>query len=287
MFRKINPRIRVLLLTLIALGALCLLWGFCIEPELLTVTETAYTDARLPAELDGLRLVFVSDIHAGPYYPPDRVERLVKKINEMNPDIVLFGGDLLQHEKESLWMDSARVSRAFAAMQPHLGKFAVLGNHDISTGITREIAENILKDGGFTLLENSAVEVQKGFFVAGTQPWPMPGDKTAPVLSDVSKVAYTTQNNAFSLLLSHEPAQIGENAKYPFALQLSGHTHGGQVALPIFGPLVLPDGSTIYKGGAYRVENTPLFVSRGIGTSVIRVRLFVPPEIVVITLHSK
>ena len=82
-------------------------------------------------------------------------------------------------------------------------------------------------------------------------------------------------------------AQIKKNAAYPFAFQLSGHTHGGQVALPLTGPIMLPNGTEIFKEGFYTLEHIKMYVSRGIGTSVIRVRFLEPPQIVVLTLHSK
>lgn len=285
--KQLQKRAQILLKVLAAAIALVLIWGLAVEPLLLTVSEVEYRDSRLPKELDGIRVVFISDVHVGPYYTEKNVERLAARIAGLEPDMVLFGGDLLWHEPDALLVDRKRVSAAFAALTPRLGKFAVYGNHDIISLQTKKIAEIILTDGGFTVLENSAVEVSPGFIVAGTASWPMEGEDSPRNHADVGKVAWITEDNAFSLLLSHEPAQIRKNADYPFALQLSGHTHGGQVALPYVGPIILPGGTEVYKAGFYTLKETRMYVTRGIGTSVVRVRLFAPPEIVVLTLHKE
>lgn len=285
--RELKKRTKVLLRALAVLIALVLIWSLAIEPMLLTVTEIGFVDARLPDELDGARIVYISDIHVGTFFSPADVERVTAKIAGLQPDMVLFGGDLLQHEGDALEVDRARVAAAFAALKPRLGKLAVYGNHDIISLQTKKIAEIILTDGGFTILENSAQEIVPGFYVAGTSPWPMQGEDSPMNRADVGKIAWTTENNAFSLLLAHEPPQIRKNAAYPFAYQLSGHTHGGQVALPFTGRVMLPNGIEVYKAGHYKLKDTEMYVSRGIGMSVVRVRLFVPPQIVVLTLHKE
>jgi uncharacterized protein len=267
--------------------ALAMVWGFAVEPSLLTVSGIEYSDKRLPQDMDGVRVVYISDIHAGPFYSPQAVERLTKKIAELEPDMLLFGGDIMPRPETMPIQDSARMAKAFAALEPKLGKYAVYGNHDIWTPLMKKTAEEILSGGGFTILENSAVEIEPGFYIAGTAPWPMDGENSVNNYADVSKVTWTLNNNAFVLLMAHEPAQIRKDSQYSFALQLSGHTHGGQVAIPFMSPIKLRGGMEIYKSGFYKLNNATMFVSRGIGTSVVRLRLFVPPEIVVLTLWRK
>ena len=285
--RQLKKRTRFFLLILASLIALALLWGFAVEPKLLTVSEISFTDTRLPAALEGIRAVYISDVHVGPYYSEADVERLVKRIGELDPDIVFFGGDLVQRAGDVEAVDRERVARAFAALEPRLGKFAVLGNHDIRTPVMQAIAEAMLRGGGFTLLYNSAAEAAPGFFVAGTAPWPDEGEDSPRNQADVTQVAWTTDGGAFSLLLSHEPEQAHKNAQYPFALQLSGHTHGGQVNFPFAGFVYKKAGMGDYLSGFYDAGDLRMYVSRGVGTSVVRVRFFAPPEIVVLTLHGK
>ena len=267
--------------------ALALLWSFAVEPLLLTVSEVEYEDRRLPADMDGVRVALLTDIHVGPYYSERDVERVMDKVAALDADMVLFGGDLLQKEGDYGQVDGARVSRALATLQPRLGKYAVLGNHDIRSEGMRETAIQILKDGGFRMLENDAVVIAAGFYLCGTDSASDKGPGSATDRSDVSQVAWTTDNDRFSLILSHEPSQIDANARYPFALQLSGHTHGGQISLPLIGPLLLHAYGGKYYAGFYTVGDTAMYVGRGIGMSVIRARFLAPPEIVVVTLRTK
>jgi uncharacterized protein len=285
--KELKSRIKTLLKALAVLTAAALIWGFTVEPSMLTVSEIEYADARLPKEMDGVRLVYVSDLHTGPYYRPDAIKRLTEKIDALNPDMLLFGGDMLQRPADIGEVDSVGVASAFATVHPRLGKYAIYGNHDIWTPEMKMLAGQILTDGGFTILENSAVEVVPGFYISGTAPWPMEGERAFGNYSDVGKVAYTTDNNTFSLLMAHEPAQVRNNSKYPFAVQLSGHTHGGQVEVPFTDHAFWIGNTEIFESGFFTMGKTTMYVSRGIGTSVIRLRLFVPPEIVVLTLHKK
>lgn len=284
--KQLNKRIRVLLLSLAALLAAALIWALAVEPALLTVRQIEYADARLPEALDGMRIVYFADLHAGPYYKPAAVERLAAKISELKPDMLIFGGDMVQHEASALLLDYNRVGAALASVDAPLGKYAVYGNHDIISSVTKAVAAAILSEGGFTVLDNEAVEALPGFYIAGTAPWPTEGENSPRNLSDVSRVAWAAETGKFALLLSHEPAQLRKNAEYPFALQLSGHTHGGQIALPFVDTLRIAD-MDIYRAGFYREKNTEMYVSVGIGTSIVRIRMFVPPEIVVLTLRRE
>lgn len=284
--KRLSPKQkRVLLTALACLAALCLLWGFAVEPLLLTVSEVDYEDRRLPEGFDGTRVVLLTDIHVGPFYSERDVERMVEKVESLKPDMVLFGGDLLQKVSDYQQVDGARVSQAFAKLKPRLGKFAVLGNHDIRSVEMEQTAIQILTGGGFTVLNNSTAEIAPGFYVCGTGSASDDGPGSPTDQSNVSKVAWTTEHNAFSLILSHEPSQTDANTQYPFALQLSGHTHGGQISLPLIGPFLLY-GEERYFSGFYRQADTTIYVSRGIGTSVVRARFLAPPEIVVMTLRK-
>ncbi len=283
--RPLSKRTRVLLLALACAAALCMLWGFAVEPLQLTVSEVEFADSRLPKEMDGTRVVLLTDIHVGPFYSERDVERVMDKVAELKADMVLFGGDLMPKTSNYKQVDGERVSRALAGLKPRLGKYAVLGNHDIRTADIQQTAISILESGGFQLLQNDAKKIGPGFYLCGTGSASDDGPGSPTDQADVSKVAWTTEHNAFSLLLSHEPSQTDANAQYPFALQLSGHTHGGQISLPLIGPFLLY-GHEDYFAGFYTVGQTRLYVSRGIGTSVVRARFLAPPEIVVVTLRK-
>jgi uncharacterized protein len=280
-------RMGIAFLALGVIGAALLLWGFFVEPSLLTVTNMELADARLPKEMDGVRAVFFSDLHVGSYYSEADTERVAAKIKQLDPDILLFGGDMTQEEEPEDRPDGKRVSAAFAAIRPRYGKYAIYGNHDIWPSDVKGISREILAKGGFTILENREVKVADGLYVAGTLPWPLHLGQAGKDADNESSPTWAARNGFFTLLLAHEPAQIKDNAKFPFALQLSGHTHGGQVSLPFWGPLAQTYAMDGYCSGRYKVNDTTLYVTRGVGVVSMRVRLFAPPEIVVVTLRCK
>jgi predicted MPP superfamily phosphohydrolase len=151
------------------------------------------------------------------------------------------------------------------------------------TALTEEITQGILKDAGFALLDNESREFAPGLFIAGTRSY----TKTHYTVSRPDPQRALAQAGSFTMLLSHEPDQFLENAKYPFTLQLSGHSHGGQVALPLIGPLLLPEGGKKFPYGEYKLGERALITSRGLGTSILKVRFLAPPEIVVVTLRCE
>jgi predicted MPP superfamily phosphohydrolase len=284
--KKLSKWFLRLFLALAALAALLLVWAFLIEPSLLTVTKLEFSDARLPEEMDGARAVFFADLHVGSCYSEADVERVAKKINSLEPDILFFGGDLTQYEPPDSEPDAGRVSAAFAAIEPPLGKYAVLGNHDFDSPGAEALARKMLEGGGFTILENGSVEVTEGFYVSGTKPWPNHLSVIGQDPDNETGAAWPARNGFFTILLAHEPAQIEGFSKVPFALQLSGHTHYGQVALPFFGPLAKTYATNGYYAGLYKVNDTAMYVTRGVGSVDMRVRFCAPPEIVVITLRK-
>ncbi len=152
--RRWLKRILLDLLILIILGVSVILWAFAIEPSLLTVARIEIADERLPEGLDGLRAVFFADLHAGSCFSAEDAERVAANIEALNPDILLFGGDLTQYEPPETSPDTARVAAAFAKIKPRFGKYAVYGNHDLEAKGT---AFEILTKGGFIVLENRFV----------------------------------------------------------------------------------------------------------------------------------
>ena len=280
-----KTRLRLFTCALAVLVAL-LSWARWLEPNLLFVTETSLADARLPQALEGTRVAFIADLHFGAKFGPWQVERLFRKIASLQPDLVLFGGDLLTTEAELAALSPevcTRLVAAMAALTPPLGKFAVLGNHDLWSETQARAALELLRAGGFTVLRDEVAELAPNFFVAGTAPWPMHA-RTSPDGRDAEAVAARTPGDAFSLLLAHEPAQALAAHRHAFALQLSGHTHAGQVWLPIVGAPILPHGALGVRAGWTRVEALPVFTTRGVGTSILRLRFCSPPEIAVLTL---
>ena len=249
------------------------------EARTLRVTNDAITSSCLPQEFDGTRIVFVADIHAGPYFGSNRMDRLVKQVNALDPDVLILGGDYVGGRTGGVRTFYARA----ADFQARLAKVAVLGNHDVWEGPAD--ARSGLIEAGFELLEDDSVRISIGdalIAVAGVSDL-YTGDP------DPEAAARDIPPGTFSVLVSHNPDVFAESlgkTAGEWDLALAGHTHAGQITF--FGtPAFIPsDHGDRYRSG-WRDENgTPILVTNGVGTVTLPVRLFAKPEIHVITLRS-
>ena len=220
-----------------------------------------------------LRIVQISDVHVGIIIRNDRLTPILEKVREAKPDILVSTGDLLDGELDNIMTDAER----FAAIPAPAGKFAVLGNHEYYAGVSRSI--EFTEAAGFQILRDDVTQAAGITIfgeddITGRKPGSTP--KSAAFLK-----ALAEKQDGFVLLLKHQP-HIRETAN--FNLQLSGHTHGGQL-FP-FGFIV-----KLYFPRTYGLhtlsENKLLYISRGTGTWGPPVRIFAPPEITVIDLIGK
>jgi predicted MPP superfamily phosphohydrolase len=216
-----------------------------------------------------------------------RLAALVEKINSLKPDIVAFTGDLFDAGRNDN-LSKYDPSSILSLIQAPNGKFAVYGNHDFGYSRKHRTTGPYLQNAGFEMLLNESKRIK------------LPGGEfiTVSGLDDYvcgkpnARSAFAKLNDRhFNLLLAHEPDVADSLARYPIDLQLSGHSHGGQVSLPLVGALIRTSLGRKYIGGLYRVQerirkNRPytLFVNRGIGTTRIPIRLGSVPEMCVFTL---
>lgn len=280
-----TSRARKVLIALVVLLILFLLaWPF-IEPYLLETESVTLRADDLPASLGQLRIVYLTDIHKGGSFGTDRVSALVSKVNALSADIVLLGGDYAS--------DSAGAVEFFKTLpriHARYGVFAVVGNHD------RTVPEsnlNQLKAAmqavGVTPLVNAVTRVRIGtsdVCIVGV-------DDVSNGYPDLTGVASQVRQEEYVIFLCHSPAIIPEALAAEdmnrnlcwFDLGLFGHTHGGQIAL--FGGLIRDSGvDSQYREGWHRQNRTDLLISRGVGTSVLPVRLFCRPQIHLITINA-
>jgi len=225
----------------------------------------------LPPALDGLRIGMITDVHHSAVVPPADVTRAVTLLTDAAPDMVVLGGDYVSVFDRG-YVGPVAELLAPLANAPH-GSFAVLGNHDDE----REVPA-ALSSRGFTVLKDQRTAVTiKGerLDIAGINFWTRtPGD-----IAGVLKGTGGT-----TILLAHDPRRLAEASALDVQLVLSGHTHGGQVIVPGVGAIAgrkFP----VLAGYATR-ENTALFVSRGVGTVYVPVRINCPPDVAVLTLRT-
>lgn len=241
------------------------------------VRETRVEVAGWPQGQRPLRVLLVSDVHVGePDMPTQRLARIVEQMNELRPDLVLLAGDFISDK--SLWtrtFPSPEVTAPFAALRPPLGMFAVLGNHDHwgDAPATRRA----LTEAGITTLSNQAVRV--GPLVLGG----LDDDHTGRADLDRTLAAMKTLGGV-PVLLSHSPDPFPDvPGRVP--LMLAGHTHCGQISLPLIGPLATASRhGRRYACGRIDEEGRTLIVSAGLGTSVLPLRIGAVPDMWLIEL---
>lgn len=253
-------------------------WAVLVEPRLLRVRERELRLPRWPVALDGLRVALVGDLHAGgPQAGLAAVARVARRASARRPDLVVVLGDLVDpHVVGGEPVAPEAVAAALAELGAPLGTVAVLGNHDWMTDGPRVAAA--LRGAGLAVLENEAVPVAPLLWVAGL------GDaSTRPVDLDAALAA--VPEDAGVLLLSHDP-DVFPRVPARVALTLAGHTHGGQVDVPVLRRRVIPSRfGERYARGHVVEGGRHLFVTSGIGTSRWPVRLRRPPEVVILRLR--
>lgn len=255
---------------LIAVGVV--FYAFRVEPYLLTVKE--YTVAEAPIE-EEITLVQLSDLEMSKDYTEDQLPEILDKVKALEPDIIVFTGDLFSNYGKYRPVES--VVSALSEMQAKYGKYAVWGNNDYGGGAVR-VYEDLMRQSGFQLLNNSGVNVTLDsgeiIFLGGLDDSHFGYQNLDLALEDKEERA------AYSILLSHEPDIADDIPADSVDMMLSGHTHGGQVKIKYFRNKVGIEGK--YMSGAYELEHledTTLYVNNGLGTSRMPVRFLVPPQI--------
>jgi predicted MPP superfamily phosphohydrolase len=246
------------------------------EPWRLVVERVSLAFPGLPAGLDGLRLVQLSDLHRSHTVGQAEIVRAVERANALNPDLVVLTGDYLSHARGY----AEPCAEALAGLRAPLGRFAILGNHDHYAGA--DFVAAALRRHGLTVLRNDAEPVERG----GDRMWVVGVDDVLACHHNLPGALHAVPANAFKVALIHEPDYADATAHFPVQLQLSGHSHGGQIRLPGIGALHLPRLGRRYPMGLYRIGGVQLYTNRGVGRLQPAVRINCPPEVALITLRA-
>ncbi len=244
--------------------------GYLYEQHAIVVNERDLPVAGLPDALDGLRVGLLTDVHCSRWVTADDVHRAVERLSQAAPDLIVLGGDYVT------WGDRRYVdpaADALSSLSAPLGVFAILGNHDddhdMPAALTRRgIA--VLRDARTRLAVRGEV-----IELVGIRFWTRRETDLRPLVRGA---------RGTTILLAHDPRRHGEAAALGIPLVLSGHTHGGQVVLPGVGAIAARKFPTV-EGTATRAATT-LFVSRGMGTVYVPIRINCPPEVAVLTLRA-
>ena len=244
-------------------------YGFLYARRSLTLTERDVLVSGLPPPLSGLRIGLLTDVHRSRWVSHDDVVAAVERLMQSRPDIIVLGGDYVTWGEREYIGPAAESLAGLAA--PH-GVFAILGNHDDDHDMPAALTAR-----GIEVLRDARTRLtirQETLELAGIRFWTRRQTDIASVLRGASGT---------TLLLAHDPRRVSEAAALGVPLVLSGHTHGGQVVLPGLGAIAAQKFPVV--AGIARQNRTTLFVSRGVGTVYVPVRLNCPPEVAVLTLR--
>lgn len=277
---------RVFILFLI-IGILVFLYGVFIAAKNFKINEYKIESDTITSMYEGLKIVQISDIHYGNSIKKKELNKIIESVNKIKPDLIFFTGDLIDYKLNE--KQHKEIVEAFNKLEAKLGKYAVSGNHDYFYEKWNEIIEEM----GFYNLNDTYVEIYNNstdsIFVAGISD----NIYSTKNIKDKSETIFSYLNNEeekhhiYKILLMHEPDYIEDIDYNQFNLILSGHSHNGQVRLPIIGSLYTPIGSKKYKEEYYKINNTELYISNGLGTTLIPIRLFNNPSFSLYRLTKK
>jgi len=269
----------------IGLGAIAGIDGFLFEPEDPVVERITIRLPRLPESFEGFRIAQMADFHFGPYIGKPQIERAVQITRSLDPNLVVLTGDFVSAPLfQSHGIAGARHAEPCAQVLQQMSEcpmLAVLGNHDHWNGAG--LVDEILTHHGIKVLRNASVPLERN----GQRLWMVGVDDVIERAADVGKSFAGVPVEESKIVVVHEPDFADVIARHPADLQLSGHSHGGQVWIPGIGAPILPQLATKYPRGLYRVSNLQLYTNRGIGVITPPVRLNCRPEITLITLVGR
>lgn len=255
---------------MLLIGLLILLWSYFVEPNLIKVRHY-----DVPCkDLKGLHAVFISDLHIKKK-DVARIRKIVKLVNAQKPDIVFVGGDYANGHSAKTTFDFELLGYEVSRINAPYGIYSVLGNHDWWAG--GEVIRRNLEKFGIVVLDNSSVPVHIGggkyLYIAGV------GDRDTRGAKPEAALKNTAHPRIF---LTHHP-DVFYDVKENVDLILAGHTHGGQVVIPFWGPILIPTAyPKKFAHGMVEENGNRIIVTKGLGTSILPIRFNCPPEIVVI-----
>ncbi len=268
------------ILFLIAASIVFYIYARFVEPVLLTVQYENIYNVLLSDK--NIKIIQFSDTHISEFFDVDNLKKTVNKINNENPHIVVFTGDLIdQYNKYEDKDNIHEIWEVLSEINAPLGKYAVYGNHDYGGG-AENAYKQIMKNSGFKLLVNEKVKINEhNINIIGM-------DDSIFGTFNKEAIAGYLDEDYYNIILSHEPDVAEHFFEYNADLFLTGHSHGGQVNLPVIN--YTPRLAQKYVRGMYYIDNyrqTKIYVNVGLGTSKIPMRFMAIPELTVFTLKNK
>lgn len=274
-----------LLISFIAI--ISLIFFFYFQNNSIVTTEYTISSVKIPARFEDYKIVQLSDLHSKTF--GNNQKGLVQKVNNINPDLIVFTGDLVDSKKYNE-ETSLTLMQELIQMAP---VYFVTGNHEWWSGKFNSL-ESKLNDIGVQVLRNRVDVITKRndkIHIIGIDD-PAQANETYAERSITEKAVVNSieglEEGNFKILLSHRPEMLSLYSEYGFDVVFSGHAHGGQFRIPFVGGFIAPNQGFFpkYTAGQHILDNTSMIINRGLGNSIIPLRILNRPEIVVLTLKS-
>lgn len=275
-------RIRIALLVVMVFGAGLAIWAFFIEPNRLIIHSQTVRIDNWPKELSGLRIAVIADVHTGgPFIDDAKLRQIVELTNQQTPDLIVLLGDYMSGNSwHSHRVEPEVTAAGLRDLRAPLGVYAVLGNHDWWYNGAK--VRRAFEDNGIRVLEDEVAEIKwhdKSFWLAGLADlWTRP--------QHIRETIAKAPPGSTIIALTHNP-DIFPGLPQNVPLLLAAHTHGGQVSIPLIGTPIVPSRfGAKYTAGHVLEDGHHMFVTTGIGISILPVRFRVTPEIVLLTVKQ-
>ena len=278
--KKKNFSLAKFIFIIILFGLFVYTYGTYIEPKQIKIKEYKIQNSNISDNFDGFKIIGISDIHYGKYFTHNDLKKLVNKINDLNPDIVVFTGDLIDNNTKMTTSMVNDIAGELKKISTTSGKYIISGEDDTKF----DEWENIITGGEFVNLNNNYDTIYKNGYdsilIAGVSSF----DDKESIINKNQKTqnyinSFEKDGPLYKILLMHEPDYIDDLEDNKYDLILAGHSHGGQIGIPGINELFIPEGAHKYSNGHYNLKNGDLYVSSGIGISNINFRFLQMPTI--------
>lgn len=244
------------------------------------VKEYSITDKLIPESFEGFKIVQFSDMELGSTFDIENLPELVDKINNLKPSIVVFTGDILSKEKSYNKSERESILKELSKIDALIGKYAIRGDDDTND----TIYEDLIQNSDFIDLTNKQEEI----YYKGLTPIVLIGlDSLINGNPDIDILLKNENDELYKILLVHEPDTLDEIKNKNVNLMLSGHSHNSEINIPYIKKLYKIPGATTYYDSEYTTQSTKLFISSGLGTSNLKMRLFSRPSISIFKLYHE
>lgn len=284
--KKMQIKHKILIASVVfIIGVICfMIW----QNNSIIITKFEYFNEKIPSEFHDFTIAHISDLH-NKKFGEDQI-KILNKVKSASPDIIVITGDLIDRRRYDLETAMIFIMGAIDIAPVYY----VSGNHEAWSGKFSSIKESLI-DTGVNIIDNTEIELFKGKSSINILGVSDPDFFTSDYLEGTNTTEMTQKlnqwstDNDFKILLSHRPELFDLYCDNNMDLIFTGHAHGGQFRIPFVGGLIAPDQGLFpqFTSGSYHKNSSTMFVSRGLGNSIVPIRIFNRPEIVVVTLKSK